>query len=152
MKFQPHATGTSHLWPSLLMCEQLLDNIESKMKGTVVEVRFSSTLCHTRALVYLYLNLLLLQGTIAGLFEGKMEVGSSCMHLWLMWLPELFCVASHGWRCASRLFSLVVHQMYSCEVWIYEVGVLGKGCMIPCVHKGICVYADWVSGGECRKV
>lgn len=60
------------------MYEQLLDNIESKMKGTVVEVRFSSTLCHTHALVYLYLNLLLLlQGTIAGLFEGKMEVGSS---------------------------------------------------------------------------
>ena len=142
MKFQPHATGTSHLWPSLLMCEQLLDNIESKMKGTVVEVRFSSTLCHTRALVYLYLNLLLLlQGTIAGLFEGKMEVGSSCMHLWLMWLPELFCVASHGWRCASRLFSLVVHQMYSCEVWIYEVGVLGKGCVIPyvCTRVFVCM-------------
>ena len=130
------------------MYEQLLDNIESKMKGTVVEVRFSSTLCHTHALVYLYLNLLLLlQGTIAGLFEGKMEVGSSD------WCDcqRLFCIANHGWFHASHLFSLVVHQMYSCEVWIYKVGVLGKGCGIPCVHKHICMCADWLSSGILRK-
>ena len=129
MKFQPHATGT---FPSLTlstMCEQLLDNIESKMKGTVVEVRFSSTLCHTRALVYLYLNLLLLQGTIAGLFEGKMEVGSSCMYLWLMWLPETV-LCSKPWL--TSCFSFVFSSRTS-DVLMWSMNLRGW-----CIREGIC--------------
>ena len=56
-----------------------------------------------------------------------------------MTLPETV-LCSRPWLVpfhTSRLFSLVVHQMYSCGVWIYEVGVSGKGCGIMYVHKGI---------------
>ena len=61
---------------------QLLDNIENKMKDTVVEVSYIIYACVYTAIVHAVWSLsilhsvLLSQGTIPGLFEGKMEVGS----------------------------------------------------------------------------
>ena len=51
---------------------QLLDNIENKMKDTVVEVQMIS--CAQTTICTFILSFLFSQGTIPGLFEGKMEV------------------------------------------------------------------------------